>query len=361
MHILHIITTIERGGAENQLIQNLLIQKSKNIDVSILFLKGNPYWRNYLRKKNIKVYGPYFNKFYYLNLFGLFAFYKKIKNARIIHCHMPPSLLLVFLISFFMGKKRIIYTSHNDEPFIPSGILDIIFSKLILNKANQIIAITLSVKEFLIRRYKLNPKKITIIQYSFDPHSYKEVNISLNNEFDFYKKDYIYIGTVARLVPQKRIDLLIKAFKEVNKLNTKIKLVILGDGNLKENLLKQCVNLNLSENIIWINYSEYVTQHMKYWSLFCLTSQYEGFGLVLLEAIYAKLPVVAMNVSSIKDIVGPCGELVEFGDYLNFAERIKYILKNKKNYLKNDYLIKFDPEVNFQKHLKIYKSPEFRL
>ena len=243
---------------------------------------------------------------------------------------MPPSLLLVFLISFFIGNKRIIYTSHNDEPFIPYGILDNIFSKLILNKANQIIAITSSVRKYLIRRYQLNPKKIIIIQYSFDPNTYKEVNTSLSNEFDFYKKDYIYIGTVARLVSQKRIDLLIKAFKEVNNINKKIKLVILGNGNLKEKLLEQSINLNLSKNIIWINYSEYVIQHMQYWSLFCLTSQYEGFGLVLLEAIYAKLPVVAMNVSSIKDIVGPCGELVEFGDYLNFAEKIRYILKNKK-------------------------------
>ena len=356
MNIIHIITTIERGGAENQLIQNLLIQKSKSIEVKVLFLKGYPYWRNYLREKNIKVFGPFFDKFYYFNLFGLFSFYKKIKNAKIIHCHMPPSLLLVCFVTLFIGKKKIIYTSHNDEQFIPIGILDNFISKFILNKPDQIIAITSSVKKFLIRRYKLNPKKIIIIQYSFDPLSYKEVNLTLSNEFDFYKNDYIYVGTVARLVSQKRIDLLIKAFKEVNKQNNKIKLVILGDGNQKEKLLKLSNNLNLSKNIIWINYSEYIIQHMQYWSLFCLTSQYEGFGLVLLEAIYAKLPILAMNVSSIKDIVGPCGELVEFGDYLNFSKKMKYILKNKNNYLKNDYLINFDPEVNFQKHLNIYNS-----
>ena len=356
MKIIHIITTIERGGAENQLIQNLLIQKSKSIDVNVLFLKGYPYWRNYLKENNIKVFGPFFDKYYYFNLFGLFSFYKKIKNARIIHCHMPPSLLLVVFVTLFIGKKKIIYTSHNDEQFIPIGFLDNFFSKFILNKADQIIAITSSVKKFLIRRYKLNPKKIIIIQYSFDPLSYKEVNLTLSNEFDFYKNDYIYIGTVARLVTQKRIDLLLKAFKEVNKQNKKIKLVILGDGIEKKKLLKLSTSLNLSNNIIWINYSEYVIQHMQYWSLFCLTSQYEGFGLVLLEAIYAKLPILAMNVSSIKDIVGPCGELVQFGDYLNFSKKIQFILKNKNNYLKNNYLINFDPEVNFQNHLNIYNS-----
>ena len=354
MHIFHIITTIERGGAENQLIQNLLTQKYNKLNVSVLFLKGKSYWRNYLIEKNIKVYGPFFNTFYYFNLSGLFAFYKIIKKQKIIHCHMPPSLLLISLLLIFNNKKKIIYTAHNDEPFFPMKILDYFFSKLILNKANKIIAITPTVKHYLIRRYQINPNNIFIIKYSFDPSIYKEVK--LNNEFKFYKNDYIYIGTVARLVSQKRIDLLINSFKQVSRLNSKIRLVIIGKGNKKEELFDISNNLDLSEKIIWINHSEFVTQHMKKWSLFCLTSKYEGFGLVLLEAIYSKIPVLAMDVSSIKDIIGPCGEVVQFGDYYNFAEKIIYILKNKNDYLVNDYLKNFAPEINFKKHFNIYNS-----
>ena len=354
MHILHIITTIERGGAENQLIQNLLTQKNNKLNVSVLFLKGNPYWRNYLIKRNIKVYGPFFNKFYYFNLSGLFAFYKIIKNQKIIHCHMPPSLLLISLFLFFNDKNKIIYTSHNDEPFLPIRILDCFFSKLILNKANKIIAITPTVKDFLIRRYQVNPNNIFTIRYSFDPTIYKEVK--LNSEFQIYRDKFIYIGTVARLVPQKRIDLLIKSFKEVSRLNSKIILVIIGKGNKKEELLHLSNNLDLSKKIIWINHSEFVTQHMKKWSLFCLTSQYEGFGLVILEAIYSKIPVLAMDVSSIRDIIGPCGEVVKFGNYYDFAKKVLYILKNKNDYIANEHLKKFVPEINFKKHLNIYNS-----
>ena len=51
MNIIHIITTIDRGGAENQLIQNLVFQSKKGLNVSVLFLKGDGYWRDYLRKK----------------------------------------------------------------------------------------------------------------------------------------------------------------------------------------------------------------------------------------------------------------------------------------------------------------------
>ena len=352
MNIVHIITTIDRGGAENQLIQNLLTQSRKGINVSVLFLKGDSYWKNYLLKKGIKVYGPFFNKFYYYNIKGLFSFYKIInKREKILHCHMPPSLLLAGLLGIFSSNK-IIYTSHNDEPFIPINILDFFFSKIIFRRANQIIAITSTVKTFLVNRYKLNPRIICVIDYSFDNQIYFKNGSS--NEFDFYKKDTVYIGTVARLVKQKRIDLLIKAFKEVNKSNKNIILVVLGDGERKKELLELSNNLGLRNKIIWIKYSEFVTSHMKNWSLFCLTSEYEGFGLVLLEAIYSNIPVVAMNVSSIKDIIGPCGEVVKFGNYFEFAEKIKHVLKNKNDYLKNNHLIKFSPEINFRKHLEVY-------
>ena len=353
MNIIHIITTIDRGGAENQLIQNLLTQSKKGINVNVVFLKGNSYWRNYLIDQGIKVYGPFFNKLYYFNLLGLFSL-KKIINQKkqILHCHMPPSLLVVFLIYPFIRNKNIIYTSHNDEPFIPIDIFDRLFSRFIFNKAKKIIAITSTVKEFLINRYQLNPLSVDVIKYSFEPSIY--INNIKSNEFDFYKKEHIYIGIVARLVTQKRIDLLIKAFKEVNKENKKIILVILGFGDKKEELLELSNNLDLSDYIIWINYSEFVIEHMQKWSLFCLTSQYEGFGLVLLEAIYAELPIVAMDVSSIKDIIGPCGETVKFGDYYSFAEKIKYVLNNKYDYLSKSYLLNFSTDINFKKHLGIY-------
>ena len=264
---------------------------------------------------------------------------------------MPPSLVLINLLSFFT-RNKIIYTSHNDEPFFPNKILEKLFAKIILIKPKYIIAITSTVKDFLVSKYKLNPSRIKVIDYSFESSIYK-IN-SNSKEFDFYKKGNEYIGIVARLVPQKRVDLLIKSFKEVLVINRNIFLVIIGNGSLKEELMLLSKEFDLEKNIIWIDYSEFVVEHMKRWSLFCLTSKYEGFGLVLLEAIYAKIPILAMNVSSIKDIIGPCGRVVDFGDYLEFAKNILYILKNKEDYFSNDHINKFSPEINFKKHLETY-------
>ena len=110
MDITHIITTINRGGAENQLIQNLLTQKNYGINISVIFLKGNGYWKKLLIKNGIKVYGPFFNNFYYFNLIGIFKVFNLLrKDNSILHCHMPPSLLIIYLCTIFK-KRKLIYT-----------------------------------------------------------------------------------------------------------------------------------------------------------------------------------------------------------------------------------------------------------
>ena len=68
---------------------------------------------------------------------------------------MPPSLLITTLLSIFLINKKIIYTSHNDEPFLPLGFLDSILSKYILKKPEKIISITPSVKNYLVEKLKL--------------------------------------------------------------------------------------------------------------------------------------------------------------------------------------------------------------
>ena len=355
MAIIHIITTINRGGAENQLIKNIVTQRKRGLNVTLIFLKGNAYWKNYLENENIKVFGPFF-KNNYLNFRGILSIFNLInKKNNILHCHMPPSLFLIYFISFFIPKNKIIYTSHNDEPFIQIPLFDLMFSRSIINLADQIVAITPAVKKYLIKKYHISNHKIKIITYSFDPSIYLNNQFN-NNEFNFYKKGVIYIGTVARLVPQKRIDILIKSFKIINSLDQNIILVILGNGPDKDKLLSLANDLGLKKNIIWLDYTEFVIEHMKKWNVFCLTSEYEGFGLVLLEAMHANLPIVAMDVSSIKNIIGPCGEAVEFGKNKLFASTILKVLKNKQKYLNKNHLVKFCHLNNLEKHLALYNS-----
>ena len=68
--IVHMITTINRGGAENQLIQMLSDDILGKYNVVVIYLKGNGYWKKFLQQMGIKVYGPIFPSGNYFSLFG---------------------------------------------------------------------------------------------------------------------------------------------------------------------------------------------------------------------------------------------------------------------------------------------------
>jgi len=359
LEIIHLITTINRGGAENQLIQMLSEQCKNHKNISIIYLKGDGYWKSWLQKNSIICFGPIFPNGNYLSFMGLlrlFIILRRFKNY-LIHMHMPPSLFLGFIIRFFtLRQSKFIYTSHNDEPIIPNVFLDKLFSRYLLNMPNNIIAISEAVKIFLIKKYNIKSKKITTINYGFDKSTYPYMNKKNHfSELDYLDKKYIYIGTVARLVEQKRIDLLIESFQYFKKeFNLKVKLVIIGSGHLSKSLKNYSLKKGIEDSIIWIDQTNYVLDHMRNWDLFCLTSEYEGFGLVLLEALSVGLPILAMKTSSIKEIIGPCGLVVDYGNTIEFAKAIKEILDKPKKFINKNYIKNFSLKKNMISHFKIY-------
>ena len=78
MKIAHIITTINRGGAENQLVQMIIEQKKKEENISLIYLKGDGYWREVLVKNKIRCLGPIFPKGNYLSINRLISLLKII-------------------------------------------------------------------------------------------------------------------------------------------------------------------------------------------------------------------------------------------------------------------------------------------
>ena len=358
MKIIHIITCIDRGGAENQVVQMLLEQKKNSLDVFLIYLKGEGFWVDYLKSKGIRVIGPIFPKGNYLSFKGYAKLKNNLpKNKFIVHLHMTPSLMVGVILKYlFNCSYKIIITSHNESPFIKLPVIEFFFSKLLLECADYIVSIAESGKRKIIKRYMINPNKISVINYCFNKSIYLSKKNKDLDELKFYEKEFTYIGTVARLVPQKRIDLLIKSFSYISKQDQNIKLVIIGSGYLKTYLKETASRYKINKaRIIWVDYTENVILHMQKWKLFCLTSAYEGFGLVLLEAIFAKIPILAMDVSSIKNIIGQCGEIVPFGECKLFSEKIISNLNSSKIKIPETYLDKYSPFENFISHKKLYK------
>jgi len=122
------------------------------------------------------------------------------------------------------------------------------------------------------------------------------------------------IANVGRLHPDKDQATLIKAFVEFNKKVANSQLVILGRGRLEQTLKTLASELVVQDKVIFLGQVADAVNYYKAFDLFALSSNKEPFGLVLLEAMVAKVPVVASNCGGALEVVADVGYLFEFAD-----------------------------------------------
>lgn len=137
------------------------------------------------------------------------------------------------------------------------------------------------------------------------------------------RDDEVVIGTVARLVPQKAPELLLRAFAEVVRCQQKARLIMVGDGPLREGLEMEAARLGVSDAVVWPGYLE-DPQVMCAFDVFALGSRYEGFPYVLLDALAAGLPMVTTAVGGTELVVdeGSNGIVVPIGGEKKMAEAL---------------------------------------
>ena len=161
-------------------------------------------------------------------------------------------------------------------------------------------------------------------------------------DFDFIKniKKPIIMG-MGRLVPQKDFATLIKAFKLVRE-KKEASLVILGEGYLREELLKLAEYLKIKDDVYLPGFTKNPYKVLSMGDVFVLSSRWEGFGNVLVEAMYCGLSVISTDCPSGPSEIlnnGQFGSLYPIGD----ADELSNILMNEKkvNYNKK-YLEEFN-------------------
>jgi glycosyltransferase involved in cell wall biosynthesis len=133
----------------------------------------------------------------------------------------------------------------------------------------------------------------------------------------------LVVTTIGRLTEQKDYPTILSAFEEICKSNQKALLLIIGEGEMDEQLKALAIKLGISGNISWIGKTPNVASYLAISDVFILASKYEGFGLVLLEAMSLNVPIVGSDNSAIREVLtSEHPGLVRTGDYGNFARRV---------------------------------------
>jgi sugar transferase (PEP-CTERM/EpsH1 system associated) len=138
-------------------------------------------------------------------------------------------------------------------------------------------------------------------------------------------------GTVGRLNGVKRQDLLIRAFTQVCKRIPDARLVLVGDGPMRDSLQALAKDLNLNGSVRFAGYQSQPERYLQMMDVFALTSQTEGMPLAILEAWAAGLPVVASAVGGVPDLVqhGCNGLLFPSGDEDALAQLLRELIQDQ--------------------------------
>jgi glycosyltransferase involved in cell wall biosynthesis len=339
LNLVHCITTISRGGAENQLLILVREQLKNGRNVSVIFLKGDPELRSEFVKAGANVVEILTNRNF---LHQIILLKKYLRNKKvIIHAHLPRAELVA---SLARGKNKLIVSRHNTEQFFPKApkTLSRSLSIFVTLRASKCIAISEAVRKFLILEKEVfKEDKILVVYYGYDN---KHITVSKKNND---RKNFT-IGNIARLVAQKDHKTLLFAFAEFLKFYSLDKLIIIGDGEMKNDLHKLSRELYIDQSIVWIDRTNDIREYINEMDLFILTSKYEGFGLVLLEAIQNNLPILASNNSAIPEVLG--SEYVGLFETSNHLDLLSKMLKYREHpqhfntsVFYQNAILKFDP------------------
>jgi glycosyltransferase involved in cell wall biosynthesis len=352
--VLHVITTINRGGAENQLVVLVREQVKSGLDVTIIYLKGEPELEQEFLAAGAKILHNIVNMKPIFQLLKLRGISKAEKS--LLHAHLPRAELLT---RFAAGKNEYVVSRHNAEPFFPGAarLLSSYLSRLVIEKAKHVIAISFAVSEFLIEKKEIrSTEKLSVVHYGYQPRPGED---RITAKVGIGDGSGICIGTISRLTRQKDLPTLFSSFAQFLIDHPKSTLLLVGGGEEKSQLENLAQNLGIDENIEWVGRTSRIPEFLSRMDIFVLSSLYEGFGLVLLEAMDAGVPLIASNNSAIPEVLGEdFTGLVQTGDVDGFVTKMNEYTKQsvrEKVLRHQDIRLKtFSAEVMCSKISKIY-------
>ncbi len=203
-------------------------------------------------------------------------------------------------------------------------------------RANRVIAVSKSTRNDLLRLYNLHPKQIKVI-YSgvlnqFKPRGKDPIpRADFEKKYNLPSKFILYLGTIE---PRKNLEGLILAFNQLKqRLNTDYKLVIAGKpGWLYQDVYKLAGHSPYNRDIIFTGFIDSLDKPYLYRlaEVFVYPSFYEGFGFPPLEAMASGTPVISSNISSLPEVVGDAGLLVDPYNINELTEALFQLLTNFK-------------------------------
>ena len=332
IRVLNIIDTMSSGGVERRRLSLAKLLDKTKFELKIICTNAVGDFPIEFKKHNVEIFvvGD-------LKSFLDIKQHKKIQKIieefkpHIIHGAVFEGVTMAAINGFYK-RVPIIILEETSDPQNRRWKGNLLM-KLLCFTAHKVIGVSPAATYYLENKINLPKDKVVLINNGVViPNIDDSETIKRCKEKHHILDDELVIGSVGRMNSDshKRFSDLIEAFSIVAKKYTKAKLVLVGGGPERENYEKLAVKLGISDRVIFTGYQNQIGTYYSIFDIFCLVSAYEAFGLVLVEAMLHKLPVVATNVGGMQFIVddNKTGYLVEKFDVDAISNKLSILCED---------------------------------
>lgn len=327
--VLHVIDSLDLGGA-----QTLLLEICKNLnrdrfEVEVACMHGRGVFAAEFEKAGIKVHSLSPGKWPPLYLPNFLKLIRS-EDPEILHFHLFGSNLVAKPLAALVGKRALVVHDHCNDAGRGNPVL-LVADSLANRLASRVIAVSESIRDFLIRREALDPDRVVTLANGIDTRSFfppDSVQRGLAKASLGFPSEALVIGGMGRLVPQKNFPLFLEVAACVISRLPSAFFVVAGTGPQEEELKAMAEALGIDERVRFLGHvSDRLLLYHSFDALL-MTSDFEGTPMVLLEAMACALPVAASSVDGIAEVCTHNRDalLVSPGNAVGFEASLERVL-----------------------------------
>lgn len=376
MKILHIIPSLNKGGAE-RLVTDIVreLAKREGVEVRLVIFRNEIAYdiediRHLVHIIPSSVQLSYWrkNKYYiaelqqFLEEFQPDIIHSHLFEAEIVSrsCYYPKARWFSHVHDNMAQLKNWSWSSISKTNITNWYEKQILFKQYKKNGGTHFIAISKHTLTYIKSVQSKYP--VTLLHNAIDvkrfqkPADFEKSTSILRLKTQTLTLNLINIGS---FVPKKNQTFLLDIILELNKKGFQTFCVFLGDGPLKNEVENRAIELGISNQCHFLGNVENVEKYLWQSDVYVHTATYEPLGLVLLEAMAAGLPVVTLDGGGNRDLIinGNNGFLIEKQDPKEFADRILQVYQNKEiSDFNAEFVKQFDIELYCEKLPEIYQS-----
>ncbi|MDO4963630.1 MAG: glycosyltransferase [bacterium] len=303
IRILQVFGKLNRGGAE-AMIMNIYRNINRDKIQFDFVVHGNIVgdYEEEIKQLGGKIYRvpdyKVYNHIKYVKAWN--SFFKNNSQYRVIHSHIRSTASIILKIAKKYNLKTICHSHNTSNGRGIKSVIKKVLQSRISKYSDYMFACSKESAIWLYGKENANSNNCFIINNAIDSRKYiYDESIRNKKRKELKIEDKIVIGQVGRLNSMKNHLFSFNVLKECLKKNNKYVLLVVGDGNLKNDLKLKTKKLGIEENIIFLGVRSDVNELLQAMDVFIMPSLYEGLPVALVEAQAASLPcLISTNILS---------------------------------------------------------------